>query len=640
MTNEIKVSVLTPIYNHNTEYVRQCLESLKNQTMQESEFILIDNGAIQEAKNLITEYEHSDSRFKVIHIKKNNGVGRALNKGLEIARGQYIGIVESDDFIEPDMYDKLYNKITNYNSDVCITGFYTYNNGTSTPYNLLVNSIFDNINETHIFSVFDYPFLFTCHQSMWAKLYKSEFIKSIKFYENGTYVDAQFMTEVFCRTRNIIGLKEHLYHYRIDNQNASNSNAKKDASLMNIIDDWEDCKKIIYKYNLYDQLKEEMYYQASKAGYRFYKNIDMKYKKQFFNKWKHFTKELKNDKNFSFKYFNPEQKRFIECVLNNNYKATLNLNNTNDKLLEKIFSVKNHPDKKHKVVQILGIKIKLKRKIKPLPQYAIENTIRNLYYLQKSNIQAAAIHPTTFSKYKNIYNGQKIVVAGCGPTLKYYNQDKELVHIGVNRTFLNNNIEFNYLFIQDRLENDMDKANSYLPDKCIKFYGILPELRYSQVKKEIDKISNQDICNANAEIYIIEDSVRKNWANNLCIEPIGDWCGCVFSALQFALYTNPKTIYIVGCDCSAEGHFYKEFTTKFVSKNTTDLSYQKKSWNSFKQFVNTMYPNTEIISVNPVGLKGMFKDVYTQNYVDEHPELLNENIEILNQSEEKELVNT
>ena len=57
--------------------------------------------------------------------------------------------------------------------------------------------------------------------------------------------------------------------------------------------------------------------------------------------------------------------------------------------------------------------------------------------------------------------------------------------------------------------------------------------------------------------------------------------------------------------------------------------YQKKSWDSFKQMVCRMYPNTPIISVNPVGLKGMFKDVYTQSYVDAHPELLKENIKIL-----------
>ena len=180
----------------------------------------------------------------------------------------------------------------------------------------------------------------------------------------------------------------------------------------------------------------------------------------------------------------------------------------------------------------------------------------------------------------------------------------------------------------------MDAANAYLPNRCTKFYGILPELRFSQVKREILKVSNFDICQANAKIYIIEDALRRNWANNLEFEPIGDWAGCVFSALQFALYTNPQEIYLVGCDCTSNGHFYEEQASQFTTKNTTNLMYQKKSWDSFKQMVCRMYPNTPIISVNPVGLKGMFKDVYTQSYVDAHPELLNEEILILNNENE------
>ena len=109
-------------------------------------------------------------------------------------------------------------------------------------------------------------------------------------------------------------------------------------------------------------------------------------------------------------------------------------------------------------------------------------------------------------------------------------------------------------------------------------------------------------------------------------EPIGDWKGCVFSALQFALYTNPKEIYLVGCDCSDQGHFHTE---RIEVENSSTLSYQYTSWQFFQEYVSRYFPHTEIISVNPVGLKGMFKDVYTQSFVNEHPELLNKDIEII-----------
>ena len=299
-----------------------------------------------------------------------------------------------------------------------------------------------------------------------------------------------------------------------------------------------------------------------------------------------------------------------------------------NKPLEYIFSVKNTPDKKHKILTFVGIKIKLKNNKFIHPETVQNNTYKNLYYLQKSNIQAAALHPKTFGEYRNKYNNKKIVILGCGPTLKYYSQISEAIHIGVNRAFFIDNIKLDYLFIQDKLEHDMDRANEYQANHCQKFYGIIPELRFLDAKKDILPVSNQDICAANAKVYILEDAVCKNWANNLEIEPIGDWCGCIFSALQFALYTNPKEIYIVGCDCNSSGHFYNEKPSIFPNKSLR-LNYQKKYWIRAKQILEYRYPKTKVISINPVGLRGLFKDVYTQSYVDAHPELKNENIEIL-----------
>ena len=141
--NNIKISVLVSIYNHDVKYVRKCLESLENQTFKDLEIILLDNGAIQEAKDLIEEFLPKDSRFKVIHIKENKGYGHALNLGLEEAKGEYIGIVESDDFTSPDMYQKLYDKIRKFDADVCIGGFYVhYSDNNDDPNNPHTRDIF------------------------------------------------------------------------------------------------------------------------------------------------------------------------------------------------------------------------------------------------------------------------------------------------------------------------------------------------------------------------------------------------------------------------------------------------------------------------------------------------------------------
>lgn len=654
MNANVEISVLTPIYNHKIEYVRKCLESLSSQTFENIEFLLIDNGADEKSKQLIKEFVEKDSRFKDLHIKVNKGVAKALNLGLDNAEGKYIGIVESDDWAFPDMYQKLYDQIKKFDADVCISGFCTYSNNVSSYKNGLTKEIFSSISDDKLFSILDFPFLYTCHQSMWCKLYKTDLIKSIRFSETGKYIDSQFMTEVFARTNKIIGLKDFVYNYRIDNTNASNSDSKNDKSLMYILDDWIECKKIIKERGLYDALKEEFYYQASKASYRFYKNIKPKYRKKFYKKWKKFVSDLKNDSLYSFKYLDAERKEFFINLFNNNYKGTLKYIDTNRGLsfAEKIFSVKNSSGKTHKVINILGLKIKIKRKIKINPLdilYRIENKaiidhrniyalINKYYFLQKSNILAAQIHPKSFSPYANCYHGKELVVFASGPTSKYYSSALiNAPHIGVNRSFFSEKVKLDYLFIQDHLENDMEKANNY---PCQKFYGKIPDRRYSQTKNGLLRITNIDLYESGANNYILEDFPQNNWADNLAVEPIGDWCGCVFSALQFAMYTNPKRIYLVGCDCSDLGHFYPEPNTQFLNNKTSNLSYQKKSWEAFKAHYSKFLPNVEIVSINPVGLKGMFKDIYTQSYIDEHPELLNENIEIINISEKKELVNT
>ena len=119
------------------------------------------------------------------------------------------------------------------------------------------------------------------------------------------------------------------------------------------------------------------------------------------------------------------------------------------------------------------------------------------------------------------------------------------------------------------------------------------------------------------------------WQNNtLSTDLIADWAGTVFSAMQFIFYTNPKRIFLIGCDCS-NGHAFKT-PEAFDLYNT-----QKQGWLKVKEFRDNYYPNTEIISVNPVGLKGVFRDVYTKEYLHKHPEINSDGLEILEDGEIK-----
>ncbi|MEK3991732.1 glycosyltransferase family 2 protein [Robertmurraya sp. FSL R5-0851] len=116
-----KVSIIIPVYNAQT-YLRECIQSLINQTMKECEFIFVDDGSDDNSSNIIQEYNKVDDRIKFI-TQKNKGVSSARNKGLVSAVGEYIGFVDADDYIEENMIYLLYMESLNKNLDVIISNF-------------------------------------------------------------------------------------------------------------------------------------------------------------------------------------------------------------------------------------------------------------------------------------------------------------------------------------------------------------------------------------------------------------------------------------------------------------------------------------------------------------------------------------
>jgi glycosyltransferase involved in cell wall biosynthesis len=117
----IKVSIIVPIYKV-AQYLDRCMESLLNQTLKDIEIIMIDDGSPDKCPEMCDDYAKKDSRIKVIH-KANEGLGLARNSGLEIASGEYVAFVDSDDFTDIKMYEILYNKAHNSEVDAIYSGF-------------------------------------------------------------------------------------------------------------------------------------------------------------------------------------------------------------------------------------------------------------------------------------------------------------------------------------------------------------------------------------------------------------------------------------------------------------------------------------------------------------------------------------
>ena len=115
---KVKVSVVVPIYNVE-KYLEQCLDSLRKQTLKDIEIICVNDGSTDKSGEILAEYAAHDKRFKVI-TQENQYVGAARNRGIEAARGEYIGFIDSDDFVSPDYFEDLYNAAKKYNTDVAI----------------------------------------------------------------------------------------------------------------------------------------------------------------------------------------------------------------------------------------------------------------------------------------------------------------------------------------------------------------------------------------------------------------------------------------------------------------------------------------------------------------------------------------
>lgn len=115
-----KVSVIVPVYN-TEKYLERCLDSIMKQTLKEIEIIIVDDGSKEACALLCDEIAKWDSRIKVIH-KKNGGLGFARNTGIKEADGEYVGFVDSDDYIEPLMYERLYSAAVKRDADIAISG--------------------------------------------------------------------------------------------------------------------------------------------------------------------------------------------------------------------------------------------------------------------------------------------------------------------------------------------------------------------------------------------------------------------------------------------------------------------------------------------------------------------------------------
>lgn len=216
-----KVSVLVPIYNVE-RYLSQCLDSLLAQTLSDIEIICIDDGSTDASASLLDTYAQKDCRIQVIH-KENGGYGKALNTGLHLAKGEYIGIVESDDFAAPTLYESLYRAAVQHQAQIAKCNFYRY--WSKPKAKMKKEPLLDAFPYHRTIHPWQYLRLFRIQPSIWSGIYERSFLEEqqISFLETpgAAYQDTSFTFKAFAAAERVVFLPDLLLYYRQDNENSS-----------------------------------------------------------------------------------------------------------------------------------------------------------------------------------------------------------------------------------------------------------------------------------------------------------------------------------------------------------------------------------------------------------------------------------
>ncbi len=228
-----KVSIIVPCCNVE-KYVRECLESIRAQTYTNIEVICINDGSKDNTGAIIDEYVAADSRFQAIH-KPNTGYGDSMNMGLERCTGDYVGIVESDDWIEPNMYEVLLETCERNSLDLTHCLWYKGPTGTERVRR------YYRVKKGVIYSPLDRPYVFYLPSSIWAALYRRDLLedgRKVRFLPTpgASFQDLSFAFKCYTKATRFMYLNKVLHHYRINPASSSSSSGK----IYCIIDEWEE----------------------------------------------------------------------------------------------------------------------------------------------------------------------------------------------------------------------------------------------------------------------------------------------------------------------------------------------------------------------------------------------------------------
>ncbi|MBO4608999.1 MAG: glycosyltransferase [Lachnospiraceae bacterium] len=549
----VKVSVIVPVYNVQN-YLRECLDSVLSQTFHDIEIICVNDGSKDSSLDILLEYAKSDTRIKVID-KENAGYGHTINLGVDYSNGDYIGIVESDDCIHPQMYEVLYNLARENNLDFIKSDFYryTYENG-----NKQYNRIFLSKNIEYyncVFSPNEKPECYDFPMHTWTGLYKASFLRKHMIRHNETpgasFQDTGFFFQTFAYGQRVMFVDQAFYYYRCDNPDSS---VKSKDKVFCIKDEYDYVMSFLNNHpDIYSKIIKYVWSVRGGSYLRTLGRIDRKFRKEFLS---HFNSEFSNAEKkgeLDYSIMPRDRANSIRTIvrLPEKYLYSMNHNNVDKHVIRRFIWCTKDNGFLYAIKYAFGF-------LSPKPwsyRAAIKaHLIIQIHkFLSALHIQNAEMRK--IGQFRNIHNGDRCFIVCTGPSLNL--SDLEILRdeytFGVNsiyRAYSHTDWRPTYYtiidqYIADRYkETDQLDFSSYAKEAVFLNSYIKTQNNKSNIYKlYVDFINHTKNNLKNSTIYVSDD---------LSIRAID--CFTVTNiAISLAIYMGFKNIYLIGADNNFEG---------------------------------------------------------------------------------------
>lgn len=273
-----KVSILVPIYNVES-YLAQCLQSLVDQSLPDLEILCINDGSTDGSLRIAQEFADNDLRIRIIN-KQNTGYGDSMNLGLQEAKGEYIGILEPDDWIDEDAFATLYQAAKQHQADVVKANFFRVKNGHD------LSKVEEITSEKIVHPQKDRE-VFQFMPAIWSAIYRREFLldNNINFLPTpgASYQDLSFSFKVWTLAETVVLLPRAFVHYRIDNTNSSINNP---AKVNCVVDEYAEIETFLCERGIFEHFGETMNAAKFRNYHWNFQRLDHKLAKDFYQTWR------------------------------------------------------------------------------------------------------------------------------------------------------------------------------------------------------------------------------------------------------------------------------------------------------------------------------------------------------------------